>query len=93
MIFIESDTIKFEHLRIKDELDRIQTEQLSANTKLDIQSKDSIIQKLLESSFNVEQFTFDIVKAALKKFDGNKTKTAKYLGLKREQLYNRFKIN
>jgi len=93
MIFIESDTIKFEHLRIKDELDRLQTEQLSVSTKRDIHNKESIIQKLLESSFNVEEFTFDIVKAALKKFDGNKSKTAKYLGLKREQLYNRFKMN
>ena len=93
MIFIESETIKFEHLRIKDELDRLQTEQLSVTTKIDSYNKDAIIEKLLENSFNVEHFTIDIVKATLKKFEGNKTKAAKYLGLKREQLYNRFKMN
>ncbi len=93
MIFIESDTIKFEHLQIKDKLDRLHTEQMSTNIKIDSYSKENIIEKLLENSFNVEEFTLDIVRAALKKFEGNKTKAAKYLGLKREQLYNRFKLN
>lgn len=92
MIFIESDTVRFEHLRIKDELDRLQTKQLFVNKK-DIYSKENIIDKLLEKPINIEQFTKEIVKAALIKFDGNKTKAAKYLGLKREQLYNRFKLN
>lgn len=93
MIFIESDTIRFDHLRIKDELDRLQTEQLSASSKLDQYNKETVIEKLLEQPINIEKFTMDIVRTALKKFDGNKTKTAKYLGLKREQLYNRFKLN
>lgn len=92
MIFIESDTIRFEHLRIKDELDRLQTKQLSVKN-VDKYSKENIIERLLEKPINVEQFTKEIVKAALIKFDGNKTKAAKYLGLKREQLYNRFKLN
>lgn len=91
MIFIESDTIRFDHLRIKDELDRLQTEHLSASTRLDKFDKESIIAKLLEQPINIESFTMDVVQAALKKFDGNKTKTARFLGLKREQLYNRFK--
>ena len=93
MIFIESDTIKFEHLQIKDKLDRLHTEQMSTTVKMDSYSKENIIEKLLENSFNVEEFTLDIVRAALKKFEGNKTKAAKHLGLKREQLYNRFKLN
>lgn len=91
MIFIESDTIRFDHLRIKDELDRLQTEQLSASTRLDKFDKESIIHKLLEQPMDIEEFTMDVVRSALKKFDGNKTKTAKFLGLKREQLYNRFR--
>lgn len=91
MIFIESDTIRFDHLRIKDEMDRLQTEHLSANTRLDKFDKETIIDRLLEQPINIESFTMDVVQAALKKFDGNKTKTAKFLGLKREQLYNRFK--
>lgn len=91
MIFIESDTIRFDHLRIKDELDRLQTEHLSASTRLDKFDKETIIDKLLEQPINIESFTMDVVQAALKKFDGNKTKTARFLGLKREQLYNRFK--
>ena len=93
MIFIESDTIRFDHLRIKDELDRLQTEHLSASTTPHKFSKDSLIERLLENPFNIEKFTKDIVRATLKKFDGNKTKAAKYLGLKREQLYNRFKLD
>lgn len=91
MIFIESDTIRFNHLRIKDELDRLQTEKLLPNTKLDQLDRLSIIDKLIEQPIDIEKFTMDVVQSALQKFDGNKTKTAKFLGLKREQLYNRFK--
>ena len=94
MIFIDSDTIKFDHLKIKDELDRLQTElMLPSGIQSEGLSEQKVIEKILETPINIENFTIRIVKAALKKFNGNKSKTAKYLGLNREQLYNRFKVD
>ena len=93
MVFIEGDTIKFEHLQTKDELDRMQTQFYQDNLGAVLSSREEIIDELLREPFDLEKFTLDIVRAALKKFNGNKSKTAQFLGLKREQLYNRYKTD
>jgi transcriptional regulator with PAS, ATPase and Fis domain len=93
MVFIEGDTIKYEHLQTKDELDRLNTQSLSDNLYSKNRSKAEIIDELLKEPLDLEKFTMDIVRAALKKFTGNKSKTAQFLHLKREQLYNRYKID
>ncbi len=54
-------------------------------------STTAIIDKLLDNPFSLDDLNIEIVDAALKKFDGNKTKAASYLGLNRIQLYHRFK--
>ena len=92
MIFIEGDTIRFHHLEVKDEIDRLHTQGQSENFSGNSRSHSDIIQELTEKPFNLEEFTLEIVRRTLRKFNGNKTKTAQFLGLKREQLYNRYKI-
>lgn len=47
---------------------------------------------LPDKTFDLEQHIQTIIKQALKKFDGNKTETAKYLGISRKQLYSRYKV-
>lgn len=49
--------------------------------------------ELPENPFNLEELNQIIVKKALEKFKGNKTKTAEFLGLTRIQLYKRFKVD
>ena len=92
MIFIEGDTIRFDHLEVKDEIDRLQTRSQSNQFSKAPRARGDIIQELMEKPFNLEAFTMEVVRRTLKKFNGNKTKTAQFLGLKREQLYNRYKI-
>jgi transcriptional regulator with PAS, ATPase and Fis domain len=91
MVFIEGDTITFEHLQTKDELDRMQTQFYKGNLDSAKPSREKIIDELLKEPFDLEKFTLDIVRATLEKFNGNKSKTAQFLGLKREQMYNRYK--
>ncbi len=93
MVFIEGDTITFEHLQAKDELDRMQTQYYQSTLGSGKTSREEMIAELLKEPFDLEQFTMDVVQAALKKFNGNKSKTAQFLGLKREQLYNRYKTD
>lgn len=93
MIFIDGDTIKFDHLQMKDELDRYTTQIQSPFTEKKIESEDDVIYLLLEKPFNLEAFIMKLVKRTLQKFNGNKAKTARFLGLKREQLYNRYKVD
>lgn len=93
MVFIEGDTIKFEHLQAKDELDRMQTQFYQDNLGAMLSSREEIINELLKEPFDLEKFSMDIVRATLEKFNGNKSKTAQFLGLKREQLYNRYKTD
>ncbi len=90
MIFADGESIKYEHLQKKDELDRYYTQMQKLPDQQS--NQEDIIQTLLEKPFDLESFTMKIVKKALEKFDGNKSKTAKFLGLKREQLYNRYKL-
>jgi two-component system response regulator AtoC len=47
--------------------------------------------ELPEDSFDLEEFTRDIVRKTLERFQGNKTKTASFLGLTRTQLYGRYR--
>jgi transcriptional regulator with PAS, ATPase and Fis domain len=92
MIFIDGATIKFEHLEIKDNLDRQQTQNMEANYFRYLDN-DDVIGKLISKPINLENFVIEIVKAVLQMCDGNKSKAAKHLGLKREQMYNRYKID
>ena len=91
MIFIEGDTVTFNHLQMKDELDRYTTQAQSLPMEKKFETEDEVIEALLQQSFRLEEFIQKLVKKALKKFNGNKAKTARFLGLKREQLYNRYK--
>jgi len=93
MIFVDGDTIKFEHLQMKDELDRYTTQIQSPFVEKRVEGEDELIDLLMEKPFNLEAFIMKIVKRTLQKFDGNKAKTARFLGLKREQLYNRYKVD
>jgi DNA-binding NtrC family response regulator len=45
-----------------------------------------------EEPLNLEELIHEIIKKTLEKFNGNKTKTAEFLGLSRIQLYGRFKL-
>jgi DNA-binding NtrC family response regulator len=47
--------------------------------------------ELPDQPFDLEELNMAIIKKALKKFNGNKSKTAEYLGLNRIQLYGRYK--
>jgi|GEM_PF-1104351 len=47
---------------------------------------------LPDDYFNLENHVRSIIEKALNKFNGNKTKAAKYLGITRMQLYNRYKL-
>jgi len=88
MIFADGDCIKYEHLQKKDELDRSYTQmQKLPENKI---GEEEMINRLLENPLDLEAFTMKIVKKTLEKFNGNKSKASKYLGLKREQLYNRY---
>ncbi len=93
MIFIEGDTLRFEHLHIKDEMERQQTQSFSQQLSGKEQSKQDIIDALIEEPFDLEAFTSEVVRRTLKKFGGNKSKTARFLGIKREQLYHRYRID
>jgi len=93
MIFIEGDTLRFSHLQVKDEMDRRQTQNMSDSYLKSFRSKESIINELIEKPFNLEDFTKEIVRQTLRKFKGNKAQTARFLGLKREQLYHRYKTD
>ena len=46
---------------------------------------------LPDKAFNLEEYIRSIIKKVLEKYNGNKTKAAKYLGLSRSQLYYRYK--
>jgi transcriptional regulator with PAS, ATPase and Fis domain len=91
MIFIEGNTIRFEHLKIKEDLDRAQTKAIADTYESHGLDHETIILRLLEQPLDLEDFTQQLVEAALERFQGNKSKTARYLGLKREQLYNRYR--
>ena len=90
IIFNETDIIKLNDLKFQYASD---IENLnSSNYKNENNNKMSIINiNLPEDSFNLEEHIDSIIKQALKKFNGNKTKAAKYLGISRMQLYNRYK--
>lgn len=44
-----------------------------------------------ESPFSLEKFAWDIIWKVLEKYNGNKSKSAQFLGLERHQLYYRYK--
>ncbi|MBN2440765.1 MAG: sigma-54-dependent Fis family transcriptional regulator [Spirochaetales bacterium] len=58
-------------------------------TGLTITTIDDI--ELPEEPFSLEQLNETIIRKTLIKFNGNKSKTAQFLGLQRLQLYNRYK--
>jgi len=93
MIFVEGQTIKFGHLKIKEDLDRAQTKAVADTYESRPVDMEAIILRLLEQPLDLENFTYEIVRIALRRFNGNKAKTARYLGLKREQLYNRYRVD
>lgn len=58
--------------------------QVIINTDMDI---------ALDKPFSLEEFENKIIKAALNRFNNNKSKAAEFLGLNRTQLYYRYKID
>ncbi len=54
---------------------------------LDLRNLDTLI--LPEGSLSLEALTDAVVRAALKRFDGNKTRAAEYLGISRFALHRR----
>ncbi|MFP4041459.1 MAG: sigma 54-interacting transcriptional regulator [Bacteroidales bacterium] len=93
MIFTNDESINFDHLQIKDKLDHHYTKSFKPKQETDLLTEEEIIEKLLKKPINIENFTRKVIQRALNKFKGNKAKTARYLGLKREQLYNRYRID
>jgi transcriptional regulator with PAS, ATPase and Fis domain len=93
MIFIEVESIRFEHLQMKDEFDRYNTQIQNPFAGKKMMTEEELIDKLLEKPFSLEDFIMKIVRKTFQKFKGNKAKTARFLGLKREQLYNRYRID
>jgi len=66
---------------------------LELNNDEEIEGEDDALNfELPKNSFKLEDLNMSIIKMTLKKFKGNKTKTAKYLGISRNQLYRRFNI-
>ncbi len=93
MIFIDGQTIKFEHLEIKDNLDRQQTQSMEPNYFKNLDNDIDLITKIISKPIKLESFIMEIVKEVLKLYNGNKSKAAKHLGIKREQMYNRYKTD
>lgn len=93
MIFTNDDSINFDHLQIKDKLDQHYTKSFKLKQESDFLTEEEIIERLLKKPIDIENFSMKIVERALHKFKGNKAKTARYLGLKREQLYNRYRMD
>jgi len=93
MIFIDGNTIKFNHLEIKDNLDRQHTQSMSSNYYHTPDNNDELVKKIINQPIKLESFIMEIVQEVLKLYNGNKTKAAKHLGIKREQMYNRYKID
>ena len=91
IIFNETDIIKLDDLKFQYKNDL----QVLSNSNYinEVNNKNTTIinTKLPEEPFNLEDHIDSIIKRVLKKFNGNKTKAAKYLGISRMQLYNRYK--
>jgi len=80
-LFNEGNILKENVLNIKKNI-------IENNKNTVLPVKDFI---LPDASFDLEKLMNEIVKKALIKFNGNKTKAANYLNLTRIQLYKRFK--
>ncbi|MFO8236525.1 MAG: sigma-54 dependent transcriptional regulator [Bacteroidales bacterium] len=93
MIFANANSINFDHLQIKDKLDQHYTKSFKPKQDVDLLTEEEIIEQLLKNPINIENFIMKVVKKALEKFRGNKARTARFLGLKREQLYNRYRLD
>lgn len=83
ILFINNNTLESEDILF----DNFQSVRYS------IDSKFSISFALPETQFNLNNFNLEIVSAVIKKFDGNKTRAAEFMGLTRSQMYNRYKVN
>jgi two-component system, NtrC family, response regulator AtoC len=72
----------------KDMVEQFFTAEKRTTNKLNIDPNNIEIPK---NPFNLDELNQVIIKKTLEKFNGNKTKTAEFLGLTRIQLYGRFK--
>ena len=82
VLFCDSDKILENNIR---ELLKTQ-EHKSSSLMIDLKNLE-----LPDQPFNLEDINTAIIKKILQKFNGNKSKTAEYLGLNRIQLYGRYK--
>lgn len=92
IIFNETDLIKtadikFQYIKDFEDLNNFSNmENKNLNEIISILDAD-----LPETSFNLDNHIDSIIKRTMQRFNGNKTKAAKYLGISRMQLYNRYK--
>lgn len=82
MLFSEEKTLKYDHFKFLKII----------NIEAKRSTRGIFDFELPETSFDLNDFVNEIVKKALKKFNGNKTKAAEYLRLTRIQMYRRFKV-
>lgn len=80
ILFNENEILKAENFKI------LHKSKNNKNIKFDPDNVD-----LPGAPFSLEIFNKKIIEETLKKFNGNKTMAAKFLGLNRKQLYNRYK--
>ena len=83
MIFNDGPVLKLETLNLQEKKLKINKD----NFVLTLNDFD-----LPDRPFDLEIFINNIVKKTLKKFNGNKSKTANFLNLTRIQLYKRYKV-
>lgn len=83
VIFNEEPVLRLETLNLKEKMCSIKKN----NFVISIDDFD-----LPDRSFDIEKLVNNIVKKTLKKFNGNKSKTARFLNLTRIQLYKRYRV-
>ncbi len=93
MIFNDTDCIKSSDIKFQYNKDLTSINNFNnKENKKNINEVISILEaNLPEASFNLDDHIESIIKRTIQKFNGNKTKAAKFLGISRMQLYNRYK--
>ncbi len=88
IIFTENEHISLENLLSMMENQDLKYSHMVKSVKAHV---DLLNFEIPDTPFDLEELNKHIIKKTLAKFDGNKSRTAKFLGLNRIQMYGRFK--